>query len=163
MINQYDLKLILKYHKSTGIFTWKDRSNRSKKKGGDEAGSLSGCGYIDIKINGFSYKAHRLAWLYVYGSFPEKNIDHKNGIRHDNRWRNLREATPKENMWNRSILPNNKTGRKGVSIQTINGKYRAHARWEGKQISLGVYETIEEAGNAYHDFAKNNHGEFYKE
>ena len=70
MITQEYLKSILDYNLDTGIFTWKvNKSQRSNI--GDVAGWLDG-GYTKIEINNKPYKAHRLAWLYVYGEIPKK-------------------------------------------------------------------------------------------
>ena len=49
--------------------------------------------YTDIHIDGYSYKAHRLVWLYVYGKWPEYTIDHVNREKSDNRLCNLRGRT----------------------------------------------------------------------
>lgn len=71
-------------------------------------------GYVQIKISGKLYHAHRLAWLYVYGYMPEKEIDHINRIRDDNRIANLREATSQLNSLNTGIYKNNTSGSKGI-------------------------------------------------
>ena len=93
------LKENLFYDPFTGIFT-RRISNCNKVKIGDTAGSMDGNGYILININGKSYRAHRLAWLYMTEKMPEELIDHKNGVRHDNRFCNLREATHNQNLQN---------------------------------------------------------------
>ena len=76
MITQSELKNILHYNQDTGVFTW--------IKNSIVAGTVEKKGYIAIKINRKSYKAHRLAWLYIYGNFPKEQIDHLNGIKNDN-------------------------------------------------------------------------------
>jgi len=77
MITQAGLKELLNYNPETGDFAWV----KSKKP----AGGISSYGYRRIIIDGKEHKAHRLAWLYTHGVFPEDQIDHINGVRHDNR------------------------------------------------------------------------------
>jgi hypothetical protein len=67
---------------------------------GSIAGSLHKDGYVYIGIDGRLYLAHRLAVLYVTGEWPEQEVDHKNGVRDDNRWRNLRDASSAQNRRN---------------------------------------------------------------
>ncbi|MDA6380520.1 HNH endonuclease signature motif containing protein [Escherichia coli] len=72
-----------------------------------------------IMINGKAYPAHRLAWLIVYGTMPDGFIDHINRVRTDNRISNLRLVTHSENMQNRKIQKNNKSGYRGVSWDEV--------------------------------------------
>jgi hypothetical protein len=72
-------------------------------KAGDPAGSSRG-GYTYIRIDRKRYAAHRLAWLYVYGTFPPRLLDHINGCPGDNRIGNLREATPHQNAGNTRLF-----------------------------------------------------------
>ena len=143
------LKENLFYDPFTGIFT-RRISNCNKVKIGDTAGSMDGNGYILININGKSYRAHRLAWLYMTEKMPEELIDHKNGVRHDNRFCNLREATHNQNLQNQTKLPkHNTTGFLGVSFKKRDKKYKAQIKTNGKVKSLGVFLTAEEAHEAY--------------
>ena len=94
-LTQAELKNQLHYNKNTGIFTWKI------KKGNIKIGDIAGRnfnGYIRIGINNEQYFAHQLAWLYVKGYFPEHEIDHKFGIKNDNRWTKLHHVTRICNM-----------------------------------------------------------------
>ena len=54
-------------------------------------------GHIRICIMRVKYLAHRLAWLYVTGSWPSQDIDHIDGDPTNNRFANLREVTHQEN------------------------------------------------------------------
>jgi len=162
MITQERLKELLHYDHDTGVFT-RIYSTSKRIKVGDVAGSLDKKGYIVIGINGKIYKSHRLAWLYVYGTWPKEFIDHVNGIRNDNRIVNLREATWTENMRNRSVHINNTSGFRCVTWNKDKCKWQSYFRLNGKQKHLGLFDTAEDASDAYHQWAKLVHGEFYKE
>jgi citrate synthase len=111
-LTQEYLKSILDYDLDTGIFTWKvSKANRTKV--GDVAG-WSYNGYREIEINNKAYKAHRLAWLYVYGEMPKNLVDHVDGNRSNNKISNLREATYQENSENYKTPKTNKSGVKNV-------------------------------------------------
>lgn len=109
------------YNPITGIFI---RLKAPQKKFvGVEAGWKYN-GYRYIKINRVSYKAHRLAFLYMLGRFPEHHVDHINGTRDDNRWANLREASDKDNAMNQGLYKNNTSGVMGVKYK------KSSSRWE---------------------------------
>ena len=86
MISQGELKEVLEYNPDTGVFIWR-KPNGNRVKVGNVAGNKSVNGYIRIKIKK-EYLAHRLAYLYMIGNFPENDIDHINHIKDDNRWVN---------------------------------------------------------------------------
>lgn len=159
MVTQELLHEIFSYDPETGIFV-RNIYRSSKAKKGDIVGSPNN-GYLFISINRKTYAAHRLAWLYVYGYYPVKKLDHKNQIRHDNRISNLREATDVENSCNRKIHANNSSGYKGVSYHLETGKWRARCSMNNKDHSLGLYDSPEEAYKAYLTFASKYHGEFF--
>lgn len=161
MITQDYLKSILNYDPSNGVFIWIVRKSKSIKQF-DIAGSLDNLhGYIFIRIDGVNYRAHRLAWLYMRGFMPNI-IDHIDGVKTNNSFSNLREATNSQNGMNVGIQSNNKTGYKGVSFCTINKKFRAQAKVKGVSKKLGYFNTAEEASKVYENFAKLHHGEFYR-
>lgn len=96
------------------------------------------------------YLEHRLAWLYVTGTWPSDQIDHVNGIRDDNRIFNLREATGPENNGNqRQARSDNKTGLLGVYWDKQHKKFSAKIMFSGKHKYLGYFPTAEEAHAAY--------------
>lgn len=152
---------ILNYDEDTGIFTCK--KPRGSKRVGDIAGSITYEGYIRITIDFREYRAHRLAWLYTYGKWPNNSIDHINRIRSDNRICNLRDATVQENKYNTGRISSNTTGFRGVSLYKRTGKYQAKIRIDGNRVHLGYFNTAEEASIAYEAAAKLNFGEFYTE
>lgn len=167
-MSQEELKSYLAYNKNTGVFTW--ARNRYKVKKGDVAGCLNkGKGYIEIQINRRIYNAHRLAWLYVYGEMPTKQIDHINHIRNDNRLSNLREVSPSTNSKNRSASKLNTSTRTGVYFRSDTNKWRADITVEYKRINLGSFKDFEDAVDARekaeikYGFHKNHGQESIKE
>jgi hypothetical protein len=152
-MNQYQLKKILRYHPSTGhIYRLKTISNRVR---GSIAGTVWKNGYRVITIDRKHYKAHRLIWFYMTGKWPHI-VDHINLDKTDNRWCNLRECTQAQNQYNSKAR--NKLGVKGVEID--GRQFRAKATFNKKFYHLGLFPTLEEAANAYKQFARNHHGEY---
>ena len=92
---------------------------------------------------GKKYYAHRLAFLYVKGFLPEYEIDHKNRIRHDNKWSNLRHVGRLCNLLNNGLRKDNTSGLPGIG--KFRGKYRARIHYEGRSVHLGVYDDLIEA------------------
>ena len=95
-------KLILEtldYDPETGIFVYRPRINDpiwNKRFADKRAGNVRKDGYVYVTIWGKLYAAHRVAWVYVYGTIPEYRssfqclvIDHINGVKSDNRIYNL--------------------------------------------------------------------------
>jgi hypothetical protein len=153
-ISQDELKELLDYNPETGIFVWKKHLKQSNKYEGDLAGCLHGGGYIAIQIKGIRYYAHRLAWLYMYGKFPEKELDHINRVKSDNRISNLREVTRSQNMRNVGIRQDNTSGETHISFRMDRGKYRVSVTENGCFKSLGHFKTIEEAKNVLDVYKK---------
>lgn len=142
------LEALLHYDEITGEFTWRAATS-NRVKVGMRAGTLHSEGYVRVKVDGMQYFAHRLAWLYVYGHWPEADLDHINGNRADNRIGNLRGCTRAENLQNLGNTPNKKSGLPlGVSFSR-SGKYRAQIRHSGTSRWLGLYTCPEEAHAAY--------------
>ena len=155
MITLSRLKELLSYNPKTGLFT--RLVSKRVSKIGTIAGAQDSYGYTQIKLDGKLYLAHRLAWMYMLGVYPSKEIDHINFMRNDNRWCNLREATRCQNAQHiQRKLP--KSG--------VRGAYRDHNAWHsfvhanGVRAYLGSYKTKEEAGEAYKDAARNLHKDF---
>jgi hypothetical protein len=135
------LKEVLDYDENTGLFTWRVKHAHSRAI----AGAKDYYGYCVIRVDGVLYKAHRLAWLYTYGEWPVKAIDHKNQIKNDNRILNLREATQSENMHNTRLRPNNKSGVSGVVWRSDRNKWNARIKVGYKNFNLGLYTDMNDA------------------
>ena len=159
MLTIEQLKEVLDYNPDTGVFTWK-KTCRNRVVVGSVAGNKDNHGYICIKINRKPYKAHRLAYLYMTGNFPENFIDHINHIRDDNRWTNLRDATYSQNQFNKSTNKTNTSGYKGVSWNKQVKKWRAQIKYMKKSIYIGYYTTPQEAAEAYNKKAIELSGKF---
>jgi len=157
------LKTLLVYDETTGRFTRLTNGRGSKTRVGDIAGALDSEGYVVCKIHNKNYKAHRLAWLYVYGTFPPTQIDHVNGCKSDNRLSNIRCADSTSNHHNVEGQRNNTSGARGVCKVKRSAPWRASARHEGKIVTLGYYKTIEDAAAMYRWFAEATRGVFYRE
>lgn len=159
-MDQATLKSYLKYFPETGDFMWLDKVRQHKKF--TEAGSVTEQGYIKITIKRKGYKAHRLAWLYMYGYMPEGPVDHINNVRIDNRICNLRAVTQKDNIRNSVVRKAKKSGLlKGVSYyKQRSDQFVAQIRIEGKQHKLGVFDSELAAHRAYCQKAAEHFGEF---
>ncbi len=141
MIAQELLKERYSYDPLTGLFTNNNTLSPTAVKG-SVAGCVANNGYVHLRINGVTYVAHRLVWLYMYGKLPDGNIDHINRIRDDNRLANLRDVSQSTNTHNKT------PGKKGCK-RTKSGKYHAVIKINNKQVYLGTYDTQEEAHQAY--------------
>lgn len=157
-LTQEELKEHVWYDPIVGVFIRKKDRGRNNPAG-RFATSRDRHGYIKVWISDRSYKAHRLAWLYFYGYFPEGHIDHKNRITSDNRISNLRECTVAQNMANARCKKTNKSGVKGVSITKF-GKFHAAIKMNGKKVYLGSYPTAEEASDVYMEKLRELYGDF---
>ena len=135
--------------KKRWVLIWRVRlSNRAPCVGSD-AGHLDNCGYIRIGVDGRLYLAHRLIWMFVTGEVPPEFLDHKNGKRTDNRFKNLRVVTKSGNQQNmRTARRDSSTGILGVMPGRM-GKWRAEIRVGGKSKYLGEFKSKKEARAAY--------------
>jgi len=149
MITQQQLKEILRYDSSTGTFFWiKPATSHSRVIINGEAGSKHSRGYVHISVYGKEYKAHRLAWLYVYGEWPKGEIDHINGVKDDNRISNLRDVDRTTNCQNlQGAYKTNKLDCLGVSKR--GKKYFAQIQVNKKKLTVGTFDTLKAANAAY--------------
>ena len=156
-----EVRRLLDYDPETGVLRWKVRPARCIFVG-DVAGSLKKGGYRTIQIRKRSYPAHRLAWLYMKGAWPPRKIDHRNRNGHDNRWANLRLATDSQNAANAKRYATNTAGRKGVTWHKKCQRWQAAIKHNGRNIHLGLFDSVEEAHEAYCDAAREIFGEFWR-
>lgn len=154
-MTQQRLKELLHYDPDTGIFTW-----RISPKYDIAAGAIAGHrrkdGYLIIRLSQVNYYAHRLAWLYMTGEWPPIEVDHLMGDKADNRWTQIRSATPslnKENM--RTARKDNRTGLLGA--HKAKDKFSSRISIKGVSKYLGTFDTPEEAHAAYCDMKRRHH------
>lgn len=165
MLAAQELRELLHYDPDTGIFTRiKIVAPQSRIRVGDVAGSKNHDGYWRIKLGGRAgrvYGAHRLAWLYMTGKWPEVEIDHIDLDPSNNRWSNLREANRSTNIANTRRRSDNTSGFKGVYRGEGKARpWRAEISLHKKRIFIGAFETMEEAKAAYDARAIEHYGEF---
>lgn len=147
-LNLDRLRSVLDYSPSLGLFKW--RVARGRSAAGSVAGYTNQHGYVCIGVDGAVYAAHRLAWFFTHGSWPEKQIDHINGDRSDNRIANLRVVDRCGNSQNRRAAHRDSShGFLGASWNV------QHKRWQAKIVAqkirhhLGYFDTAESAHAAY--------------
>lgn len=162
ILTQDELKSQIHYNPDTGIFT-RVTSTTNCVKVGSIAGTKNKNGYVFFILNKKKYLAHRLAWLYVLGSFPENMIDHINGNKSDNRFCNLRDALNFQNQQNTKLQSKNTSGYKGISWHKPRNRWRVTCSVNKVRYYLGLFKNIEDAKFAYDSFAKLHHGDFYRE
>jgi hypothetical protein len=116
-------------------------------------------GYVSIGVDAKRYLAHRLAWLFVYGKWPDKHIDHIDGNTSNNRLNNLRDVSVVVNAQNRTRC--NKQRRSGSGLlgahRHFDGSWRARIRVNGKTVHIGLYKTPQEAHEAYLAYKRIHH------
>lgn len=146
MITQAELKSVMRYCHKTGVFIWRKNPGKNNLKG-KQAGSVSGK-YANLRISGKSYKAHRLAWLYVYGNMPKGQIDHIDHNSLNNRIDNLRDVSASDNAKNRRITKTNRTKIHGVFWRERLDRFEVSIKIDQKIIYLGVFSHIFDAACA---------------
>jgi hypothetical protein len=164
------VRQLVRYEPETGKLFWLPRpralfqSSRSWKTwnsrfSSTEAFTAYTRGYRHGVILGQFYKAHRVIWLIQTGEWPEDCVDHANGVRDDNRWRNLRAATHHENQRNKKRQARNANGMCGVRWIARSRKWQARIGIDGRSRHLGYFATVDEAlraraeANAAHGFS----------
>lgn len=153
-----ELRELLAYDPETGVVTWRVARPRGRWKihPGSVAGGVQAFGYRQICVKRNRIAAHWIAWAFTHGVWPTE-IDHINGVRDDNRIGNLREVTRSQNNRNMKLFRVSTTGVNGVCRHGQRGKpYKAYGKVDGKLVSLGYFDTLEEAAAARAAFDREN-------
>lgn len=142
------IREMLSYDPETGIFRWLKTANSNGARQGQQAGYVREDGYVEIAVANRPYRAHRIAWAFVHGEWPQHLLDHINGDRSDNRIFNLRPATRATNLQNQTQpRSNNRSGYLGVCVATrckLSGlptAWRATIKHDGRQLHLGNFPS----------------------
>lgn len=152
-ITASQLREAVHYNPDTGRFT--------RRSNGTPMEHLCGSGYYCLNLFKRSRLAHRMAYYYMTGRLPEK-VDHIDGNRLNNEWKNLREATHAENMWNTGMITTNASGVKGVHWHKKYKKWVAEIRVNKKKHYVGSFSDLEDARLAIEARRKELHGGFFK-
>lgn len=136
---------LLNYNPETGEFTWAIRVQY--RKIGHPVGGKRRDGYFQIQLDGEKFLQHRLAWFYVHGKMPDFEIDHEDRDPSNNRIKNLRIATKKQQNGNAKVRSDSVSGIRGVRL--LYGKWQARIKLNEKRVTLGRYNSKEEAQDAY--------------
>lgn len=183
LLTQVKLKSLLSYSSDTGLFVWKKREvidqyakSFNTRRAGREAGAiLSRQGTKQYKIRRiiisfnkrpYNFVAHRLAWLYMTGEWPENEIDHIDGNALNNKFDNLRDVDRQENQRNDSVRSDNKSGFTGVNWHKRDEIWNVNIRVSNKSIHIGYFKDKQDAidarkkANIKYGFHK-NHGKPY--
>ena len=156
-LTQARLFEVLFYNSRSGLFYWNLRTRTDLN--GKVAGKINPNGYRQIKVDQRYYYAHRLAFLYMTGRWPTDQIDHKNRIKDDNRWDNLREATPAQNSQNAYKKKVGVSGHRWVYPRPEGG-FAVFVKDHGHQVYLGTFGNKKEAINVAMCAIKQRHGSF---
>ncbi len=136
--------------------------HRQGRNQGQIAGGVTGAkGYRHVWVDRLLFRAHRLIWCWVTGEDPiNQVIDHADRATDNNAWHNLRLADRCQNLSNCKRHKDNASGFKGVSWDKRTQRWEAKICHQRKQMSLGRFDTPEEAHAAYVAAAERLHGEF---
>ncbi len=146
LVTQQRLQEVLSYDSETGLFTWLV-STSFRIKVGDIAGCPDKNGQINyngIRIDSKLYDAHRLAFLYMTGEWPEV-VDHINGNGLDNKWSNLRSVTQSVNTINKHTPVRSSTGYRGIYPGKKLGSFQVRVDRNQRRYNIGTFETLQQA------------------
>jgi hypothetical protein len=165
MSHEIQISEWIAYDASTGRLTRK-RARYASQVGSNATwlNKYNGYLYVDVKFNGKTLRhlAHRLAWFLQTGTWPQFEIDHINGVRTDNRFENLRQATRMNNAKNLKRPKSNTTGFKGVTTDKRRPGFIAQISRNGRNTRIGTFPTLEAAKAAYDAAAQEQFGEFVR-
>jgi hypothetical protein len=150
--NQDYLKELLSYDPASGLFAWK--VDQGSAKAGSVAATKATNGYLVVMVDKKYQSLHRLAFAFMGREVPDC-VDHINGNRTDNRWKNLRAATAIENARNQRLHRTNSTGLPGVTWDQ-RSRWRAYGYLSGRYLALGRYQSLLDAAAARKSFESQN-------
>jgi HNH endonuclease len=147
-LTQARLQELLHYDPGSGEFRWRVQT-KSNHRAGDIAGCRMRSDYWTIHIDGRSYRAHQLAWLYMKGEWGRPLIDHRDGDPLNNRWRNLRRSNLSNNACRSRHERSNRQVFAGITLDRRSGQWTARISKGGRGYLLGRFATNEAAHEAY--------------
>jgi hypothetical protein len=155
------LRALLSYDEDTGELRWRCRVNQGVRAGDLVSRRLhKGHRYLRVKIDGQEYGAHRVIWKIKTGNEPPAVLDHIDCNALNNRWQNLREASPSLSNCNRKLQKNNSSGIKGVTWNKADERWKASISVESKLIYLGYFKNKVDAVDAIDAARPQLHGQF---
>lgn len=157
-----ELRKLLRYEPDTGKLYWLERTLDLFRDGKQSAEhncaawngrfankeaftAVHGEGYRQGTIFSRVYFAHRVIWAMVHGAWPADQLDHINGVRDDNRIKNLRAVTNQENGRNKKLPSDNTSGVMGVGWHKPACKWAAQINVSGRCVYLGVFTKKDDA------------------
>jgi hypothetical protein len=158
-LTQERLQEVLHYDPASGEFRWRVRK-KGNLRAGDIAGTRMRSDYWCIHVDGRTYRAHQLAWLYMKGEWGRPLIDHCDGNPFNNRWRNLRLSTRSNNGADQARNRSNTSGFKGVIPDRRSGRWVAKIAKQRRRYHLGSFATAEEAHQVHAAAARLLFGQF---
>lgn len=157
---------LFSYSPDTGDLTWRVNTKATPK--GKPVGTVvkgrseTYTSYINVKVLGDFYKAHRLIWLLQTGSWPKGYIDHIDGNGLNNAWSNLREATASQNCINQRVRSDSTSGVRGVSYDKSRNLWYVYINIGNMRKHLGRYDTKDEAIAVRSAAEKLYHGDYVR-
>lgn len=150
---------VLEYRRETGELFWSPRHRTEFKTdhacavwhtrfSGKRAGTKNASGYLMLRKFGISFYVHKAIWFLETGEwteYPRREIDHRNGLRDDNRFENLMAGSKQQNARNQKRFANNTSGETGVHWNKRQSRWVAYINSGGRRIHLGAFEDREEA------------------
>lgn len=142
-----ELRRLFFYNFRTGKLTSRSTGKPITKSNGK---------YLQVRAFGKTFVAQKVVWFLVKGEWPEFEIDHRDGIKSNNRFGNLRPASRGQNMQNlKRARRGSASGHLGVYMHR--GRFRAEICVNGVRTYLGVHDTAKAAHNAYIDAKRRMH------
>lgn len=137
------------------VFDYREDGNLIRRRTGEPVGCVHHSGYLQFWFAGKTILLHRAIFAWHHGRWPEQHCDHIDRDKRNNRIENLRDVCPNLNGQNRGPRKNNTTGVAGVYIAP-SGRYRATIRRFTKRITLGTFDTVDEAAKAIREYDVGN-------